>query len=372
MDVNHDVLPLAKEIHIIIEGRQKNMGNISVLARRRADGTVQYGWSGNMGYFRNVGMELFHWYNDPDMVDYLFDLGQLSNLSEPYTENNEELSIFFRNCPTGSPHWVSSTEADIFSKLLFAEHGYFYDSDGGWYYVAPGPFILKIPFLLVMSNLDNNDLEFKFLEKCGHMVAEYIINDYPKTDPKFAAILAAGYGKSELRELLDAKYPLLELSRQYPELRKYFDDWVVIVPDVTEDNVAGILMRKREEPRTETIGWPGHPRHKAKSYTNPVIVEVALAHVGRWLGSILEEREYNKNRVAAGEPGEEGLQSDIPEWFLEEFRSAVGDDTAAAQLIRQRFTDLHHVSESFDAKLEEGFSLGRVQYEKLVEKYKNR
>lgn len=345
------------------------MGNISVIARRRTDGTVQYGWSGNMGYFRNVGMELFHWYNSLNMVDYLFDLGQLSNLSEPYTENNEELSIFFRNCPTGSPHWVSSTEADIFSKIVFVEHAYFYDTDGGWYYVAPGPFILKIPFLLVMSNLDNNDLEFKFLAKCGRIVTEYIINDYPKTDPKFAAILA-GYDKDELRELLDAEHPLLELRRQYPELRKYFDDWIVIVPDATEDNVAGVLMRKREEPRTETIDWPGHPRHKAKPYTNPVIVEVALAHVGRWLEGILEARETSKNH--GGEPVEESPQCDIPEWLLEEFRSAVGDDKAAVQLIRQHFTDLHNVSKSFDARLEEGFNLGRVQYEKLVEKYKNR
>lgn len=34
------------------------MGDTSVMARRLADGHVQYGWSGNGGYFRVVGLRL--------------------------------------------------------------------------------------------------------------------------------------------------------------------------------------------------------------------------------------------------------------------------------------------------------------------------
>ena len=32
------------------------MGDVSIIARRLADGHVQYGWSGNGGYFSMVGI----------------------------------------------------------------------------------------------------------------------------------------------------------------------------------------------------------------------------------------------------------------------------------------------------------------------------
>lgn len=34
------------------------MGDISIIARRLKDGHVQYGWSGNGGYFKMVGIRL--------------------------------------------------------------------------------------------------------------------------------------------------------------------------------------------------------------------------------------------------------------------------------------------------------------------------
>ena len=52
------------------------MGDTSVMARRLADGHVQYGWSGNGGYFRVVGLRLLVWYKAPEDVEYLFRLGQ--------------------------------------------------------------------------------------------------------------------------------------------------------------------------------------------------------------------------------------------------------------------------------------------------------
>ena len=50
------------------------MGDISIIARRLSDGHVQYGWSGNGGYFRNTGARLLTWYQDPEDVEYLFEL----------------------------------------------------------------------------------------------------------------------------------------------------------------------------------------------------------------------------------------------------------------------------------------------------------
>lgn len=52
------------------------MGDVSIIARRLADGHVQYGWSGNGGYYRSVGIRLSLWYREPETVEYLFKLGQ--------------------------------------------------------------------------------------------------------------------------------------------------------------------------------------------------------------------------------------------------------------------------------------------------------
>ena len=52
------------------------MGGISIIARRQEDGHVQYGWSGNGGYFRMVGVRLLLWYQNPEDIEYLFELGQ--------------------------------------------------------------------------------------------------------------------------------------------------------------------------------------------------------------------------------------------------------------------------------------------------------
>ncbi len=52
------------------------MGDTSIISRRLQDGHVQYGFSGNGGYFKNVGFRLALWYQEPDDVEYLFGLGQ--------------------------------------------------------------------------------------------------------------------------------------------------------------------------------------------------------------------------------------------------------------------------------------------------------
>ena len=59
------------------------MGDVSIIARRLTDGHVQFGWSGNGGYFWTVGAFLLADYNSPEMVEYLFGLGQLSRIWHP-------------------------------------------------------------------------------------------------------------------------------------------------------------------------------------------------------------------------------------------------------------------------------------------------
>ena len=52
------------------------MGDASIIARLLANGHVQYGWSGNGGYFSMGGIRLLLWYQEPKNVEYLFSLGQ--------------------------------------------------------------------------------------------------------------------------------------------------------------------------------------------------------------------------------------------------------------------------------------------------------
>lgn len=114
------------------------MGDISVIARRLSEKNVQYGWSGNAGYPETVGARLWSYYNTPEMVEYLFSLGQLRQLCAPGGETSDDiLPGTFRTEPTGRPHWVTTSELDIYSRIAFVDHAYLYDSDNTWYYIAP-------------------------------------------------------------------------------------------------------------------------------------------------------------------------------------------------------------------------------------------
>ena len=138
------------------------MGDTSVMARRLADGHVQYGWSGNGGYFRVVGLRLLAWYKDPEDVEYLFGLGQTSFIGKKGSEKGG-FGWMETHSLTGEPCWLDQTERMIFSKLAFVDYGYFYDADQKWYYIVPGPFRIKMPLELVYNNLDEDDFEFDFM-----------------------------------------------------------------------------------------------------------------------------------------------------------------------------------------------------------------
>lgn len=327
------------------------MGDVSVIARRKKDGTVQYGWSGNGGYYSNVGRMLQLWYADPMMVDYLFGLGQVQCLREPLSERSKTLHSIWKTCPTGEPHWESKTERSIFSRIAFVDYGYFYDTDNQWYYVKPGPFRIKIPLEMVSQNLDNNWYEFDFFDTVDRRIVDYMIDEYPKTDPEFSALLS-GYDMDMLREELLGEYPLHALFDGYEEIYRYFDDWIVIVPSEDNKEIAGILMRKQEKTRQETIDWPGHPVCELAEYLNPVILNFALSYVG----GILEIALESEDDVRAE------YERIVPQWFLDQFRGVVGDEDAILRLLKENLSRLRAESPWFNERYERGCRCGRERF----------
>lgn len=234
------------------------MGDVSIIARRLSDKYIQYGWSGNGGYFRYTGNTLLNYYDDPDLVEYLFGLGQVSSLWEPYSEETDRV---FKTRPTGQAHWVGNSERWMFSKIAFIDYGYFYDSDNIWYYVEPGPFRIKMPLTLVAQNLsEENGYEFEFLTGVEHMVIDRIVNHWYRTSEDFRAyLLGKGYDKEKVVEmaakLAAENHPVYRLFDWYKPVFDYFDDWIVV--RATEDGaeVKEIVMRKKEKPHVETIFW---------------------------------------------------------------------------------------------------------------------
>lgn len=92
------------------------MVDIGIIARRLSPDYVQYGWSGNGCNYKSSGSILQEYYNTPELVEYLFGLGQLSLLFTPYSEKENDR---LRDTPTGKPHWVGQSEREIFSKIMF-------------------------------------------------------------------------------------------------------------------------------------------------------------------------------------------------------------------------------------------------------------
>lgn len=104
------------------------MGDVSVIARRLRDGHVQYGWSGNGGYYKMLGNRLLRWYNnkDEDNIEYLFGLGELRLLGKPGSERGGALWLETHDL-THTPHNLGMSEREIFSKIAFVDYGYFDD-----------------------------------------------------------------------------------------------------------------------------------------------------------------------------------------------------------------------------------------------------
>lgn len=232
------------------------MGDTSIIARRLSDQYVQYGWGGNGGVYFPMGEILLEYYDDPDAVKYLFNLGQLAHVWYPHSE---ETGSVFSNRPTGQPHWVGESEREIFSQIAFVDVGYFYDSDHIWYYVMPGPFRIKLPLSLVGANLNEDRREFDFLGKVELAVMDRVA-EMCRTDPTIGERLAAKNLESTvldpvLEELKGERWPIQAFWEKHKAVFDCFDDWAVIRPDESEKNVGEILLKPKPEPRIETILW---------------------------------------------------------------------------------------------------------------------
>ena len=98
------------------------MGDASIIARLLANGHVQYGWSGNGGYFSMVGIRLLLWYQEPKNVEYLFSLGQTSLIGKIGSEKGG-FNWYETHCPTGEPFWLANTERMIVTSCFWGVRG---------------------------------------------------------------------------------------------------------------------------------------------------------------------------------------------------------------------------------------------------------
>ena len=238
------------------------MGDVSVIARRLSDKYVQYGWCGNGGVFSSIGIRLWEDYNSPDMVEYLFSLGQLRSLWSPGSENS---SYLFRTEPTGRPHWVGTSELDIYSKIAFVDHSYFYDGDHQWYYIVPTVMWTKVPISLLVAHLnERGDICPEFRLALETTVFDAVRSHY-HNDERFQAYVARlGYDDNRMdqlgQEIKNSGDKLFYFNNCEPlktlkNLYRYFDLWAVAKEDESGRGIGRVLLRAKSEPYIETIFW---------------------------------------------------------------------------------------------------------------------
>lgn len=235
----------------------RTMGDVSIIARRLSDGHVQYGWSGNGGYYINTGARLLEWYQAPEDVEYLFELGQTRLIGQVGSERGGYIKYETHQL-TGEGFWLGRTERMIFSKIAFVDYGYFYDLDHKWYYIVPGPFRIKFPLELIANKTDEKGYEFDYLQKVEVKIANYIFNEYKEKDSEFKNYLEEkGHdSKKILGEICQEKNnALYELFDRYWDIYKYFDDWILIRANSDYTEIEEIIMHKKKDIHIETNMW---------------------------------------------------------------------------------------------------------------------
>lgn len=232
------------------------MGDVSVMARRLKDGHVQHGWSGNGGCYRTAGGRLQAWYNDPDLVEYLFGLGQLELIGKPGSEKGG-FSWMTTHSMTGKPHYLGISENDIFRKIAFVDYAYFYDIDNKWYYIAPRNFKIKMPSQLVENHLDDRCYEFDFIQEIEQKILKYILGEYAIENLEFKNLLEEkGYSLTGIYdEFKDRDFILDRLCDKYKVFEEYFDDWIVVEANENCTEVLGFKVKKDTGKHVETCYW---------------------------------------------------------------------------------------------------------------------
>ena len=232
------------------------MGDTSIIARRTTEKYVQYGFSGNGGYFKTLGNRLLEFYDSPEMVDYLFSLGELKHLGIPYSEKEECPYRVLSTVQAGAAHNIGQSERCIFSGMMFVDYGYFYDSDNSWYYVIPTPVRIKLPLLLVKNNLDITGKEFSFRDDIIKTVTKNALElslTLPDVQEKIAAY---GLENDTIRKAFaDENYEMYELWEKYKFIFDALDDWCLIECDEEYKNIISCKLKPKSETHIETIEW---------------------------------------------------------------------------------------------------------------------
>lgn len=233
------------------------MGDIGIIARRlEGENYVQYGYAGSDGYFKVLGGRLLYWYDTPEMVEYLFHLGQLELIGKPYSEKGGE-ALVNTNYLTGEPHHLGRSEREIFSKIMFIDFGYFFDTDKTWYYVIPGPFRIKMPLKLIENHLDEQHFEFDYRDFVCKELAKYLLGEYFEENETFRDYVIENeqMGVEEFRKaILDAESSIHELFEKHRKVFSYFDDWVVVKTDDCKE-LTGFIVREKAAEHIETCFW---------------------------------------------------------------------------------------------------------------------
>ena len=243
------------------------MGDVSVMARRLEGGKhVQYGWSGNGGYYKSVGARLLSWYDDPELIEYLFHFGQMKLIGKPGSEKGGE-SWFYTHAPDGMSHWLGKSEREIFSRIAFVDYGYFYDLDNTWYYIIPGPFRIKVPLAYIGQHLNDRGYEFDERDLIERRVAEFILGDFFSADQDLQSLVGEKYPqgieavRADVLSAGERDDPCHRLWEKYKALYDYLDDWVVVKTNEDMTEITGLLVHKNQKnlgaERVETIDWKG-------------------------------------------------------------------------------------------------------------------
>ena len=239
------------------------MGDLSIIARRLSGKYVQYGFCGGSGFFNNVGFRIYSWYykrksedfpDYDDLIEYLFSLGETDQIGLPGSENGGQ-KFFYTHHLRNTRFCVGTSERDIFSKIMFIEHGYFFDSDENWYCINPGPFRIKIPFELVDNNLDDKNFEFDFLKEVEKQLMTYILKDY-KNEKFENLVKEKDLDKGEiLKRVIKDDFPVYCFFENYRTLFEFFDDWIVVKADENQKKIDRFIVREKTDVHTETIFW---------------------------------------------------------------------------------------------------------------------
>ena len=240
------------------------MGDVSIIARRMADGRIEYGWAGNGGTLDIMGDILCTYYDTPELVDYLFGLGQMELIAAPHSEDG---GCWYRNRPTGAPHWIVQSEDEIFDRILFIDYVYFYEvAEQKWYFIYPRVFSVKVPLSWCVDYMQSYTPEGKSTDqhqclcKISHDAAFRVCELY-EDDAQFRLYCTRrGITEQRVRELMDTidgHYAndddtlfRIKDNNVFAAMCRYFDDWMVY-----DQTTGKYKTHCKTDQHIETINW---------------------------------------------------------------------------------------------------------------------